>query len=338
MMKKILFLFLLFPVLVIAQKPLWTIDENRNENFPHNLYFTGFVTNAGSNTAEFAEALKASAKSELIESIQVSIQSSKMHAKSEVNGNFSENFLSNTLTFADADINGMRKEYYYDNTAQTGYSFAYVNKNELRGYYKANIAFIIQKIESDIGSARQLESEGSKGKAKKIYEGINLLFKDLAFAQSLLIAIGSEEESVQAEKSLVLKSEITMAVSRMQSDIIVYLTSKEMNFMQPVKLLEPKLKASLSQYGCSYTTDLGKADWLLAIDASTHKGNEIEGIYFSYLNVSVSLVEQRTGKEIYSNNFTALKGGGLDYETAGRKAYDASLQLISDEIMRNLEK
>ncbi|MDR1370136.1 MAG: hypothetical protein LBJ72_08460 [Dysgonamonadaceae bacterium] len=337
-MKKILFFLFLFPACTIAQKPFWTTDENRRESFPHNLYFTGFATNEGSNTAEFAAALRASAKSELIESIQVSVQSSKMYGKSEINGNFSENFLSNTLSFANADVNGMKTEYYYDNTTRTGYAFAYAGKNELRGYYKANIAFIIQKIESGLRNARQLESDGNKGKAKKIYEEINPLFNDLAFAQSLLITIGSDEESIQTEKSLALKSEITIAVSRMQSAIIVCIKSRERNFTQPVKLLEPKLKAALSQYGCSYATDPGKADWLLLIDASTYKGNEIEGLCFSYLNVAISLVEQRTGREIYGNKFTGLKGGGLDYETAGRKAYDASLHLICNEIIRNMEK
>jgi hypothetical protein len=124
----------------------------------------------------------------------------------------------------------------------------------------------------------------------------------------------------------------------MQSAIIVYVKSKETNFAQPVKLFEPKLKAALSQRGCSYTDNPGKADWLLTIDAATRKGSEVEGIYFSYLDATISLIEQRTGKEIYNNNFTDLKGGGLNYETAGRKAYDASLQHITDEIMRNLGK
>ena len=43
-------------------------------------------------------------------------------------------------------------------------------------------------------------------------------------------------------------------------------------------------------------------------------------------------------EEIYQNNFTDLKGGALDYERAGRKAYDAGLDKITNEIVKNLEK
>jgi hypothetical protein len=183
-----------------------------------------------------------------------------------------------------------------------------------------------------------LEKDGNKGRAKKMYTETEPSLKELNFAQSLLMATGSNDEGLQVEKTLALKTEITKAIARMQTAIAVYIKSDEKNFGQPVKLLEPKLKAALSQHGCSFTPEPGKADWQLTVEASTRKGAEIDGIYFSYLDVAVSLVEYRTGKEIYSNNFTDIKGGGLDYKTAGRKAYDAGLQSITNEIMKSLEK
>jgi hypothetical protein len=337
-MKKLLLLFTLMSSFATAQKPAWIDDTYRMTNYSYENYLTGFAVNEGSNTDAFTKNLKAAAKAELIEGIQVSVQSAKTNLKSENNGNFSEDFTATTRTVADADITGLKMEYYYDNATKQGYAFAYVSKSEVKGFYTANISFGIQKIESVISSAQQLEASNNKGKAKKIYEEALPLFKDLQFAQQLLIAIGSDEASVQTEKSLRLKEEIIQSITRMQSAIVVYITSKEQNFTQKVSLLEPKLKAFLSQRGCSYTTNPESADWLLTIEASTRQGREVEGIFFSYLDVIVSLVERSTGKEIYSNNFTDLKGGGLDYVTAGRKAYDASLQRIVDEIAKVLEK
>ncbi|GHT64375.1 hypothetical protein FACS189451_11960 [Bacteroidia bacterium] len=53
------------------------------------------------------------------------------------------------------------------------------------------------------------------------------------------------------------------------------------------------------------------AEWLLTINVSTRKGSEVDGI------------------EIYNNNFTDLKGGALDDDRAGRKAYDTGLKQIT---------
>jgi hypothetical protein len=337
-MKQIICLLLLAPLLSFAQKPQWAADADRRLSYPREQYLTGFAVNVGRNTASFMDALKASAKSELVEGIRVSVQSAKQVSTSEAHGVLSEEYLSTATTFAEADINGLKVEHYYDAATQTGYAFAYAVKSEVRGYYKASIAFTVQKIEGAIGSAAQLESSGSKGRAKKMYEEVQPLFGELSFAQSLLIAIGSDEESLQAEKSLALKSALASATARMQSAITVCVQSDEANFGQRVRLLEPKLKAALSQRGCSYTSNPDKADWLLTISAATRQGREVEGIYFSFLDATVSLVERSTGKEIYSNNFTDLKGGGLDYETAGRKAYDSSLQQIADAITSSLEK
>ncbi|GHT41457.1 hypothetical protein AGMMS49965_11270 [Bacteroidia bacterium] len=326
------------PALAMAQTPQWVNDTYRSTNYSGAQYLTGFAVNEGSNTESFTKNLKAAAKAELIEGIQVSVQSAKTNQKSENNGNFSEDFTATTRTFADADITGLKMEYYYDNAKKMGYAFAYANKSEVKGFYTANISFGIQKIESAISSAQQLEESNNKGKAKKTYEEALPLFKEVQFAQQLLIAIGSDEASVQTEKSLRLKEEIIKSITRMQSAIVVYIKSDEKNFTQKVSLLEPKLKAFLSQRGCSYTTTPESADWLLTIEASTRQGREVDEIFFSYLDVIISLVERKTGKEIYGNNFTDLKGGGLDYLTAGRKAYDASLQKIVDEIAKVLEK
>jgi hypothetical protein len=339
-MKKHFLLSLLFTaaITLFAQQPAWVNDSERSENYPRDKYLTGFAINAGNNTAALANELKASAKAELIENIQVSIQNEKINRKSEGNGYFSENYVSTTRSFADAEINGLKIDYYYDSKEQMGYAFAYADRNEIRRCYTEKIALAVRQIENAIADAQQLEADGSKGRAKKMYEGLAPSFEDLRFAQSLLLAIGSDYASTQIETTLSLQSAVTKAIVQMQSAIIVYVKSSEKNFDRRVQILEPKLKALLSQHGCSFTTDITKADWKLDITASTRKGREVDGIFFSYLDVTVSLTEERTGKEIYGNNFTDLKGGGLDYETAGRKAYDAGLKNIADAIAASIEK
>jgi hypothetical protein len=337
-MKNILFLLLFIPVVAFSQKPAWVTGMGSDDNFPRTHYLTGFAMNEGKETPLFIKTLKAGAKSELIEGIIVSVQSAKQLHKSERHGEVSEDYTATTSSFADADVNGLKIEYYYDNETRTGYAFAYANKSEVKGYYKANISFLIQKVETAMSNATQAEQE-NKGKARKMYEEIRPFFKDLDFAQSLLIAIeGKEDESQQIEKSLTLKAGITNAISRLQSAVIVYMQSQEKNFDRTVHLLEPKLKAELSKQGCSFTSTREAADWLLTIEASTRQGTEMDGVYIAFLDATITLVERKTNKEIYANNFTDLKGGGVDYERAGRKAYDSGLQQITKEIIQSIEK
>jgi hypothetical protein len=145
-------------------------------------------------------------------------------------------------------------------------------------------------------------------------------------------------EYAQISKTLEYKSFVNQAISRMQTAIVVFVQSRESYFGKPVNILAPKLKAGLSEHGCSFTDNPAEADWTLKINASTRKGSEIDGIYFSFLDAEISLVELRTGKEIYSNNFTGLKGGATDYDCAGRKAYDTGMKEITREIVANIEK
>jgi hypothetical protein len=337
-MKKIFLLLLLAPAVAFSQKPSWVTGMGSDANFPRAQYLTGFAVNAGRETPTFTNALKANAKADLIEGIVVSVQSVKQLHKSEQNGEVNENYTATTSSLADAEVNGLKIEYYYDAQTNTGYAFAYANKSEVTGYYTANISFLIQKMEAMMRNAAQTEPE-NKGKARKMYEEVMPFFKELSLAQNLLMAIeGKEHESQQLAKSLALKAEAAKAIARLQSAIIVYIQSQEKNFGTPVCLLEPKLKAELSKQGCSFTSVREKADWLLTINAATRKGSEIDGIYIAFLDATIALVEQKTNKEIYANNFTNLKGGGVDYEKAGRKAYDSGLQKITKEIIMSIEK
>jgi hypothetical protein len=278
-----------------------------------------------------------------VESIRVKVESDQtiVDQSAELNGAAAQSYASYSSvisTSSNAEIVGLKVETHYDWKGDLLYAFAYANKNELKEYYKSVVSVTVQKIETAMRSAKQQEDSGNKGRAKKLYENVQPFFAELEFAQALLIAVGSDEGSVQTAQSLALKSELTGALARMQSAIAVYIASEEWNFDQQVRLLAPKLKAELAKRGYSFAANRQSADWLLTINASTRRGSELNGVYMAHLEAEISIVEQRTGKEIYSNVFSELKGGGLDYKAAGRKAYDSGLQAITDEIVKSIER
>jgi hypothetical protein len=337
----------LLPFAVLGQgAPRWVSSQWRESFFPQSAYFTGFVSEfaiPGEPEDKAKARLENEAKRKLLESIRVKVQSDQtmVDRSVEVNGAAGQSYAaysSVVSTSANAEIVGMQVEAYYDRKDDMLYAFACADKSELKEYYKSGVSVAVQKIEAALRSAGQQEANGNKGKAKKLYEDAQPLFGELEFAQALLIAVGSDEGSIQTDKSLALKSELTAAIARMQSAIAVYIASVEQNFDQRVRLLEPKLKAELAKRGYSFAATRQSADWLLTIEAATRKGSEQNGIYVTFLDAEISIVERRTGKEIYGNVFTDLKGGGLDYRTAGRKAYDSGLQAITDEIVKSIER
>ncbi|MDR3188251.1 MAG: hypothetical protein LBT94_03580 [Prevotellaceae bacterium] len=337
----------LLPLVVLGQgAPRWVSSQWRESFFPPSTYFTGFVSEfaiPGEPEDKAKVRLENDAKRKLLESIRVSVQSDQtmVDQSVEANGALEQSYASYSSvvsTSASAEIVGLTAEAYYDRRDDMFYAFAYASKNDLKEYYKSGVSVAVQKIESAMRSARQQENSGNKGRAKKLYEAAQPLFAELEFAQALLAAVGSDEGSIQTAKALALKSELTAAMARMQSAIAVYISSTEHNFDQRVRLLETKLKAELSKRGYSFVANRQSADWLLTIDASTREGSETNGVYVSYLDAEISIIEQRTRKEIYGNTFTDLKGAGLDYKTAGRKAYDSGLKAITDEIVKSIER
>ena len=259
----------------------------------------------------------------------------------ELNGALAQSYAaysSVVSTSANAEIVGLTVEAYYDRMDDVFYAFACANKAELKEYYKSGVSVVLQKIAAAMSSARQQESSGNKGRAKKMYESVQPIFGELELAQALLVAVGCDESSIQTAKALALKSALTAALAQLQGAIAVYIDSEEWNFDQRVRLLAPKLKAELAKRGYSFTDARKDADWLLAISAATRQGSGTGGIFMAYLDVEISIVEQRTEKEIYANSFTDLKGGGLDYKAAGRKAYDSGLQAIADEVVKSIER
>jgi hypothetical protein len=65
-----------------------------------------------------------------------------------------------------------------------------------------------------------------------------------------------------------------------------------------------------------------ESDYFLKISANTSKGPVYEDVYVSYLSVSYDLIYPETGRLIKSVDLNMIKGVGLSYETASKKAYE----------------
>jgi len=117
--------------------------------------------------------------------------------------------------------------------------------------------------------------------------------------------------------------------------LTAYIDAKESNFgqTQNVSQLEPMIKNALLAEGFSFVDKLNDADLVITVLADSRKGAEVYGQYVAYVDVSLSVLDMNTGKEIYKNRLSDIKGIHLDYDHAGIKAYENAGETITNEVV-----
>jgi hypothetical protein len=98
-------------------------------------------------------------------------------------------------------------------------------------------------------------------------------------------------------------------------------------------ILGPKIKNALLKEGYAFTEDYNQADLYINIQANAKDGKSFSGLYFSYVDATISVVDLQSSQEIYSNTFENVKGGGGSFDQATVKAF----QSIADTIITDLK-
>ncbi|MCX6231858.1 MAG: LPP20 family lipoprotein [Bacteroidetes bacterium] len=98
-------------------------------------------------------------------------------------------------------------------------------------------------------------------------------------------------------------------------------------------------KKELSEKLFSFTESKEKADVTVKISSKTTKGTYLEknDLYVVFVDCEISIIDNKTNTEIFSNGFTNFKGMQIrDYENALKDAQQKALQKISNEIIPEL--
>lgn len=118
----------------------------------------------------------------------------------------------------------------------------------------------------------------------------------------------------------------------------VYVTSKEMSLGQPmgINILAPSVKNALLELDYKFLESPEGADYIIEIEAATRTGQSSLA-YFSYLDATVSMRRTDTGKEIYKNSLTSVKGAGANFNLASANAYEKAKKTIGNDLSYQLE-
>jgi hypothetical protein len=117
------------------------------------------------------------------------------------------------------------------------------------------------------------------------------------------------------------------------SGMAVYLIVEEthLNNSEPgILYVEPKVKNILAEQGFSFVKDMSKAAIVMELKAAARKGSEYHGMFTSYVDLNISVLDMNSGTEIYKNSITDIKGIQLDYDKAAVKAFEEAAKKVNE--------
>ncbi len=105
--------------------------------------------------------------------------------------------------------------------------------------------------------------------------------------------------------------------------------------------VEPRIKNHFILEGFHFVDNPQDADWQMTLNATATQGTEYSGMFTTFADVSLSVVDRKSGDEIFNNSLSRVKGIDLNYTNAANKAFNAAadkmIVTILPEIMKSLK-
>jgi len=199
-----------------AQPPNWINYEGRKQNFPDSRYLTGFSSQPIKKTDD-PEAVKRSlvdnARTQLVESISVSISSAATLNIENYNTRTQEIFRQASTSTSQADLIGMKTDEYYDAKKKVVYAFVYLNKTEFLDALRAWLVSETNSLSKKIETAHQLSKAGDMEQALKSYGSCFADLRQIEGRIAIVLALGREGSDYKVDD---LESQINKGISDLQ--------------------------------------------------------------------------------------------------------------------------
>ena len=185
----------------MAQNPSWTDPVERGALYPETQFLSGFsseMLRKSESTDELRQKHLGFAKTQLVESISVSIKSSATLNLENLNSKSLEQFKQASMSFAEAKFTGLKTETWYDEKKKTIYAFAHVRIAELIKACKADLAEKSALLNKKIDAANAYAASGNLEQALTSYYLCFPLIREIENDEAMLVAIGKESMSGQS--------------------------------------------------------------------------------------------------------------------------------------------
>jgi len=357
-MRLILWLLLAgLPVVAQAQSvpPSWTQDAYRERGYPAGEWYTGYASDrleAGANAAAALKALERDAQAKLAESIIVKIQEHMIletrSSQRQSGGKSSEIITTEykqaigTATKATTVKTELRS--YHDTYTGEIYAFAAVRRADLAAFYRKQIDVDLNKVETAVERAEQLEAASKKMSALRKVEEAEQIIDGVSFYCDLLVAVdaGADEVGLQTARVKGLLLLLDQMRVRLEQSTFVYMdcryefkNHKDDAFSKDPGIFCGIIKQALSENGCSIVDGRDEADYELSLTTSTTQRSDGKGdraILSYYANVSGSLYNRAIDRTTV--NFTILNDPAA--YSAGRNPQDAATKAFKLPALKDM--
>lgn len=101
-------------------------------------------------------------------------------------------------------------------------------------------------------------------------------------------------------------------------------------------ILSNAIREELTQKGIRFTDSPVTANYLIRVVSNTTKGGTSQGFHVAFLSMTISVVDTKSGKEVYRNAEPSVKGLQLNFTAAGLESYKKGVKKIEEELARDL--
>jgi len=216
-------IMLLVSSAAFSQAPDWTDPVQRRSLYPESQYLTGFSSEIVKKTADPNELRRRHlgfAKTQLIETISVSIRSSATLNLENFNTKTLEQFKQASVSTSEAQLSGLKTETWYDIKKKSVYAFAYIRISDLIRSCKADLAEKRALLKQKYDAANNYSTSGDLELALKTYYQCFPFIREMENDAAMLVAIGKEPMEEQAEN---YELKINQAINNLRKERILTL-------------------------------------------------------------------------------------------------------------------
>lgn len=339
----ILVVFFIAQISASAQKP-WTDPNYRSSKYPSDEYFVSYYSllDDRNEPNDCISKTILGAQNLLAQSIfsEVSSITKSTTATATQQGEYfeEESFYSEFQTASTARLVQIHIDHYYDPKTKTAYALAYVKKDDLYTFYKAQLDNNISVLNSHIENIEKLIEDGYKTEAREtISNSYSILSNSFMYLSELLTVSANSGISPYTKELDTLSNKLKILKSYLEHGTSVFF---EADTIQPAtetdKSLINKCKGILSSKGCNFPEDIQHADFSIKIHCETITSSKTEYGYFAIAEVTIQITRMRDSLVIY-NDMVSVKGGSVTEEKAHRKSIDSASNRICENLLKYIQ-
>ncbi len=181
-----------------SDAPKWLDRAYRESHFADSKYVQGFTseqTNSSETTEEELTRLKNYSRTQLVESIYVSIKSIVATDIITENTNTTSLFRQTSVSLSKVNITGLTEDVYYDEKERMCYAFSYASKADISASYRTTIANKKAEVDKKVKAAEEYVKNKDQQNALKSYFECFPIFREIEESQTLIIAFENLPES-----------------------------------------------------------------------------------------------------------------------------------------------